>query len=135
MKKNKSITSTLIESTSLKAENKHIYFRIPRQVDYDVELVWGIPKRKNSARVAPNDKNNSPVMLKDKKPGMGTMVTKNALRVKRSKSGHDLTRISLNQFNLKYAYKGKDYPEAQDQYAKVYADQTKYWFRGSLPIE
>ena len=59
MKKNKSITSTLIESTSLKAENKHIYFRIPRQVDYDVELVWGIPKRKNSARVAPNDKNKS----------------------------------------------------------------------------
>ena len=32
-------------------------------------------------------------------------------------------------FNLTYSYRGKSYVEAQNEYAKVYAEQSKTWFR------
>ena len=44
--KNKSLTSTLIDSTS-KNKNEHISFRIPRQVAYEVDLIWGKEKTKS----------------------------------------------------------------------------------------
>ena len=67
--KNKSLTSTLIDSTS-KNKNEHISFRIPRQVAYEVDLIWGKEKTKYSAKVSPEDQ-QTPGKLKK---GMGTLV-------------------------------------------------------------
>ena len=84
-------------------------------------------QNKKSNKVAPSQgKDDKPKLKKS----MGS-IGMETLAPRRTKSGHDLTRIYLDQYDLTYAYGGRPYPEAQNEFAKVYAEQSRFWFRAS----
>ena len=103
-------------------KEKSKYFEVPRQVARRVDLGWGKEvKKQKPSKIAPSDEQD------DKPKSMGSTVME-TMPPRRSKSGHNLTRIYLNQFNLTYSYGGKPYKLAQDEFARVYAEQSRYWF-------
>ena len=86
-------------------------------------------KKTKSYKIVPSD--DAPSDDQDDKPkSMGSTVME-TLPLRRTKSGNDLTHIYLNQYDLTYAYGGRPYTDAQNEFAKVYAEQNRFWFRAS----
>ena len=103
----------LSSNLSMEKAERH-YLKVPRQVSRQVKLVWGKKaKKQKSNKVAPSQG-------KDGKPKLKTMgsIGMETLSPRRTPSGHDLTRIYLDQYDLTYAYGGRPYTDAQNEFAK-----------------